>query len=693
MGAVRPRLPGLPGLRVAHLADRRRRPGRGPGTAGGRPLAATWLCRRRAPAEVPGRAGRDLRGPGPDDDQLGAGPRRAGPHARPPRHQPRQAALRHRRRRAPLRHRPGERRPAAGPHHVRTTGTDPMSTPSAPTTPRQVADAYVDAVCDLDPIIATSLGTRPGDDRLPDTSPAGLEAEAQLLRSTLAELDRVLAEDPALDDDPIERRCARLLRERLTAALDLHEAGEDLRAVSNLFSPVHSIRQVFSMRPTQSIEDWAVLARRMARVPEAYRGYQETLTAGADRGLFAAPRQVRTVVGQLDEWLAGPYFAGVVAAGPAELRAELDEGAGPADAAAAEVRDFLRDVYGPQTAGTPDAVGRDRYARFARSWNGSDLGAGTGLEDAYAWGWAEHQRILAEQRTEAEKVLPGATPMEAMRWLREHGEAVDGVETVRDRLQAMMDEAIEALDGTHFDIAGPVRQVEAMIAAPGSAAASYYTRPAQDFSRPGRTWLPTLGRNRFPLWDLVSTWYHEGVPGHHLQLAQWAYVSGELSSYQTSLGSVGANVEGWALYAERLIDELGFLTGPGPRPGSLAAQQMRAVRVVADIGMHLELPIPDDAEGAVAEHRGQPWTPELARAFFGENCGRDPEFLDSELVRYLGLPGQAISYKLGERAWLAGREAARTNRGAGFDLKAWHMAALSQGSLGLDDLAAELAQL
>jgi uncharacterized protein (DUF885 family) len=191
------------------------------------------------------------------------------------------------------------------------------------------------------------------------------------------------------------------------------------------------------------------------------------------------------VVGQLDEWLAGPYFAGVVAGGPEELRAELDAAAAAADAAVAEVRDFLRDEYAPQAEGTPDAVGRDRYARFARSWNGADLGVGTGLEEAYAWGWAEHRRILAEQRAEAEKVLPGATPMEAMRWLKENGEAVEGVEAIRQRLQAMMDQAIDVLDGVHFDIAGPVRQVEAMIAPPGSAAAPYYTRPAQDFSRPG----------------------------------------------------------------------------------------------------------------------------------------------------------------------------------------------------------------
>ncbi|MGY1750674.1 DUF885 domain-containing protein [Modestobacter sp. SYSU DS0511] len=563
----------------------------------------------------------------------------------------------------------------------------------APRTPRQVADAYVEAISDLDPLVATALGTRPGDDRLPDTSPAGAEAEAELARRTLTELDRVLAEDPALAEDPVERRCARLLRERLTAALDLHEAGEHLRSVSNLFSPVHSIRQVFSLMPTGSTEDWAVLARRLSRVPEAYRGYRASLSAGAARGLFAAPRQVQTVVGQLDEWLTGPYFAGLVAAGPDELRAELDAAAQAADAAVAEVRDYLRDEYAPQTEGTPDAVGRERYARFARSWNGSDLGANGGLEEAYAWGWAEHQRILAEQRTLAELVLPGSTPMEAMRWLNEHGEAVQGVEAIRQRLQTMMDEAMDALDGVHFDIAEPVRRVEAMIAPPGSAAAPYYTRPTQDFSRPGRTWLPTLGKDRFPLWDLVSTWYHEGVPGHHLQLAQWAYVSGELSTYQTSLGMVSANAEGWALYAERLMDELGFLGDTGARLGYLDAQQMRAVRVVIDIGMHLELPIPEDVTGSIAGRGGEPWTPELARAFFGDFCGRAPEFLDSELVRYLGMPGQAISYKLGERAWLAGRAAAQQARGAGFDLKAWHMAALSQGSLGLDDLEAELAQL
>jgi uncharacterized protein (DUF885 family) len=268
-------------------------------------------------------------------------------------------------------------------------------------TPRTVADRYVDAVCELDPIVATSLGTRPGDDRLPDLGPAGLAADEELVRGTLTELDRVLAADPALMDDAVERRCARLLRERLSAELAAHEMGEGYRALNNLFSPVHVVRQVFMIMPAATDDDWSVVARRMARVPEAYRGFRTTLREGAGRGLFAAPRQVATVVAQLDEWLTGPWFATFVAAGPEALRTELDTAARAADAAVAEVRDFLRDEYAAQADGTPDAVGRERYAVAVRRWTGSDLGVGQGLEEAYAWGWAEHRRILAEQRTEA----------------------------------------------------------------------------------------------------------------------------------------------------------------------------------------------------------------------------------------------------------------------------------------------------
>jgi uncharacterized protein (DUF885 family) len=551
---------------------------------------------------------------------------------------------------------------------------------------RSLADDYVRRLADLDTRVATSLGTHRGDDRVPDLSPDGQLALDELARATLDALDGAKVAD---DDD---RRCARLLRERLEAHLAVSDAGEHLRAIRNIFGPHAQVRQLFHLMPTTTPDDWAVVARRMARVPEAYRGYVTALTEGSRRGLYAAPRQAETVVGQLDEWLAGEggsWFHAFAQMAPdgtsAAVRSELTAAADAAAEATAALREYLAGTYLPAAEGTPDAVGVDRYRLGARLSTGADLD----LADAYAWGWEECRRIDAEMRREAEAVLPGADVRTAMRHLDENGPAVEGVEEVRAWLQQMMDTAMTELDGTHFDIAPPVRTVEAMIAPPGSAAAPYYTRPSLDFSRPGRTWLPTMGETRFPLWQLISTWYHEGVPGHHLQLAQWAYLADRLSTYQTSVGAVSGNAEGWALYAERLMDELGYLTLPGARLGYLDAQQMRAVRVVIDIGMHLELPMPADSP----IHPGETWTPEIAREFFGAHSGRPGAFLDSEIVRYLGWPGQAISYKLGERAWLAGRDAARTARGADFDLKAWHAAALSLGSLGLDDLTDELARL
>ncbi|MGW4935611.1 DUF885 domain-containing protein [Streptomyces sp. NPDC004166] len=555
--------------------------------------------------------------------------------------------------------------------------------------PREVADAYVDALVALDPVTGTYLGVKESSSKLPDTSPAGQEALAELARATLARLDEA-ERRPGADSD-IERRYARLLRERLTAELAVHEADEGLRTVSNLHSPVHSVRDVFTITPTARDEDWAAIVERLRAVPTALAGYRESLALGLERKLHAGPRPTATFVEQLTEWSdtdgrGRGWFEEFASEGPESLRSQLDDAARAATAAVVELRDWMRDVYAPTVEGAPNTVGRERYARWARYFNGTDLD----LDEAYAYGWSEYHRLLGEMKKEAEKVLPGAaTPWVALAHLDEHGTHIEGVDEVRAWLQGLMDEAIEALDGTHFELAERVRKVESCIAPPGSAAAPYYTAPSADFSRPGRTWLPTMGQTRFPVYDLVSTWYHEGVPGHHLQLAQWAHVSQDLSRYQATVGGVSANAEGWALYAERLMDELGFLTDPEQRLGYLDAQMMRAVRVIIDIGMHLELEIPADSPF----HPGERWTAGLAQEFFGSHSSRPADFVESELVRYLSMPGQAIGYKLGERAWLLGRENARKRHGDAFDAKAWHMAALSQGSLGLDDLVDELSRL
>ncbi|MCX2183708.1 DUF885 domain-containing protein [Streptomyces sp. SKN60] len=585
-----------------------------------------------------------------------------------------------------------------------------MPESSSTALPRQVADDYVDALIELDPITGTFLGVRESAGRLPDFSPAGQEALADLARRTLERLDTAERQDGAQDE--AEQRCGRLLRERLTAQLQVHEADEGLCAVSNLRSPAHSVRLSFTMLPTATAADWTAAAARLRAVPAALEGYRASLTLGLERGMRGGPRATATFVGQLTEWSVGGgtgpdgaprgWFAGFAAGAdtairatgpggdgdgglPDGLRAELTAAGAAADAAVLALRDWMRDVYAPAVADAPDTVGRERYRRWARFFNGTDLD----LDQAYAYGWSEYHRLLGEMRHEADRILPGSDPWEALAHLDVHGAHIEGVDAVRDWLQGLMDEAIDALDGTHFELADRVRRVESRIAPPGGAAAPYYTGPSEDFSRPGRTWLPVDGQHRFPVYDLVSTWYHEGVPGHHLQIAQWVHVADRLSRYQATIGKVSANTEGWALYAERLMDELGFLGDAEKRLGYLDAQMMRACRVIVDIGMHLGLEIPADS----TFHPGERWTPALAQEFFQRHSSRPPAFVESEMTRYLSVPAQAIGYKLGERAWLLGRANARAKHGDAFDAKAWHMAALSQGPLGLDDLVDEISRL
>ncbi len=173
---------------------------------------------------------------------------------------------------------------------------------------RAHADAYVTALADLNPIVGTMLGTGSNDDRMPDLSPDGHAAEDALARATLAGLDAIERNGAARNG--VERRCARLLRDRLTTKVAVSDIGEHLRAVSNLMSPVHTVRRVFTMMPTGTPDDWAVIARRMSAVPAALAGYRATLTEGARRELLAAPRQVDAVLSQLSQWIVAGDWLG-----------------------------------------------------------------------------------------------------------------------------------------------------------------------------------------------------------------------------------------------------------------------------------------------------------------------------------------------------------------------------------------------
>ncbi len=550
----------------------------------------------------------------------------------------------------------------------------------------QVCDTYMDQYAVLDPNFAAESGVRSNVDELTDLSPDGHDARHALDRSTLSEIEVT----PIGGDR--DRVAAGLLRERLQVNNDRHDLGEHLRDLRTLGSAMQGVRETFDLMAYSNDNDWEVAARRMRAVPAALAGFQQSLEVGVARGLVAASRQANVCARQARSWGGvegddAPYFQALAqkcGSGSASLQNEVQAAAAAATSAFATLASYLSDSY-LQSTNPHDAVGLERYAVEARSHCGIELD----LRETYEWGWDELARLEADISECCNRILPGE-PYAAVVAHLEQDEArvLHGVDNLMRWLQDLIDQSISDLNGTHFDIAPAMQQCEAMVAPPGGAAAMYYTPPSHDFSRPGRTWYPTMGNTRFPKWREVSICYHEAVPGHHLQLALVRHLSDQLSKYQRLLGWVSGHGEGWALYAERLMSELGYLDDPAYELGMLAAQAMRAVRVIVDIGMHLELPIPQ-GEGPFG---GQRWTPEIALPFVIERSRFPEKFMTSEVDRYLGLPGQAISYKVGERVWLDSRDDAKRRHGASFDLKRWHAYGLQLGPVGLATLTAEMAR-
>jgi len=550
---------------------------------------------------------------------------------------------------------------------------------AAPSRPRTaidaVADAYTDTLVALDPSLATTLGIPGHDTEFQDFSPAGIEEFAAAARETLAALDGLA---PVDDVDAVTLDA---MRERLGLELEFHETGWDLAGLNNIESPAQNIRSIFDLMPTDTEEHWANIAGRMHRVPGAISGYIESLRAAREAGRVSAVRQVSIVIEQTTKYAAADGFFAKLAAGakttdgplPAAVQERLDAGAAAARNAYSELAAFLRDELLP-AAPAKDAVGRERYALASRGF----LGAEVDLEETYAWGIGELERIIAAQEAVAGEIRPGSSVAEAKRILNSDPDRqLKGTEALKAWMQELSDRAISDLAGVHFDIPDVMKTLECLIA-PTDEGGIYYTGPSDDFSRPGRMWWSVpAGEDTFTTWSETTTVFHEGVPGHHLQIATAVYRRELLNSWRRNVCWTSGHGEGWALYAEKLMEELGYLKDPGDHMGMLDMQRMRAARVVFDIGIHLELEMP-------ARWGSGSWTPEKGYSFLKQNLDISEGQLQFEFARYLGWPGQAPSYKVGQRLWEQIR--AELEARPGFDLKAFHTKALDIGSVGLDTL-------
>ena len=569
------------------------------------------------------------------------------------------------------------------------------STPTAPVraaTPIDaVAEAYITQYAILDPLAATAIGLTGHDHEMTDFSPVGLAARAELTRSTLRSLDGLSAADD------VDELTLAAMRERLGLEVELFDSGEMHRYLNNIASPVQNLRDIFDVMPTDTVESWSNIAARLNALPGAIDGYIESLRLAASTGGVAAARQVEECARPAAQ-LADPaesFVTGYIPGAKVDavlddsaacslVRAELEHGAAAARAAYATLAAFLRDELAPQ-APASDAAGRERYALWSRQF----LGATVDLDETYQWGLEELARVVAEQEAVAALIAgPGATVAQAVAVLdADPTRVLNGTAALQSWMQETADAAINALDGTHFDIAAPLRSLECRIA-PTQNGGIYYTPPSDDFSRPGRMWWSVPPEvTTFNTWREKTTVYHEGVPGHHLQIGQAVFERATLNRWRRLACWTSGYGEGWALYSERLMADLGFLDDPGDRLGMLDGQRMRAARVVFDLGVHLGLPAPQEWGGGT-------WDADKGWEFLKANVNMPEAFIRFEWNRYLGWPGQAPSYKIGQRLWEQTRdEAAAKSAAAGeeFDLRAFHARALRMGALPLDVLKTAFA--
>ena len=541
----------------------------------------------------------------------------------------------------------------------------------------EMADRFVAEACELHPTLATRLGVRGSD---AEWGPWGLEGATA--RADLA--TRYLSMASEFVDDPDSRQAlsAKIMLADLRETVAGFDEGEHFEDLRHMASGFQAIRSVFDVMPTDSPESWVNIVSRLASIDEPVGAHRRMLEEGVSRGEVVAARQVKSVIRQArvlasedSSYLEIAEKAAAAGFDPVGLNEGIDH----VRAEMAAFADWLESDY-LSHASAEDAVGEERYVRAA----GRMLGTTVDPHETYEWGWSEVGRLLSEMKIVGASILPGAGVLEVKGHLEDDPTStVRGTDALVSLVSQVLDAAVDQLAGSHFDVPDAIRPLTVQIAPRGGPLGVYYVRPSEDLSRPGGVWYSIGEQEVFPTYQHVSTAYHEGFPGHHLQLATAIHKKEELSRYQRSMVWVPGFGEGWAMYSEVLMGELGFLDDPRYRFGMLAKQLYRAARVVVDIGLHLGKTIASSSP----LHPGEKWSFERAASFMEIYGFRTTAQASDEVLRYLGWPGQAITYKVGERAILDLRAETRHRLGSAFDLKSFHSSVIGHGTLRLDMLA------
>jgi len=540
---------------------------------------------------------------------------------------------------------------------------------------RAVADRYWEAWLEYRPTDATLHGDHRYDDRIEDVS---VDAEAHQ-RATWLELRAAVDTiDPAALD-PAERVTRQLLRAELTQAVEAIDVREiELRYDQN--TGIHAELLVIAPQiqaPTP--ESARALLERYRQIPTLLGQVADRLRAGLVAGRTPARINIERSLNQIDKYLASPLRADPFTAFPGPPGWD-GEGAWRAELAAA-ARDVIRPAFARYRefvaaellpAGRPHeraglrwmADGPALYEHFVRRHSTVfDLTA----DEIHQIGLAELDRLTGEYADIGGRLFGTTERAEIFNRLRSDPKLryASGDEIMDDARRYLATATAAMADWFGRLPVTPCQITPIPAAVAEDMPVAYYFPPADDRSRPGMYFVNTADpghKNRF---ETASVAYHEAIPGHHLQLAIATELDRVPAFQRLSHGNT-AYVEGWGLYAERLADEMGLYSDDLERIGMLAADSWRSCRLVVDTGLH--------ALG---------WGRRQAIEFMAANAPVSIGEVEVEVDRYIGMPGQALAYKIGQREILRLREAARARLGERFDIKAFHDVVLGSSSVSL----------
>ena len=548
-------------------------------------------------------------------------------------------------------------------------------------------ERYFEDMLRLNPVMATYIGDHRYDDQLPNSIGPAYRAESKALN------ERYLAEVKAIDPaalSPADRISYDIFireRERERAAerfpshlLPINQAGSMITFMPSLGSGKNA-------QPFDTVEDYERWLKRLDGMVVWMDQAIANMREGIAKGVVQPRPVMEKVLPQLEAMIVAKpedsqFFAPVkmfpdtisaadrerlTAAYTAAIRDEVIP-------AYTRLRDFVRDEYLPKTRSTvawsalPD--GEAWYAYYAQEHTTTTMTA----DEIHQLGLSEVQRILGEM-DKVRQTVGFKGDLEAFFtfletdpqfYFTQGGDLVEGYRQLKLRIDAALPKVFSVFPKADYE----VREVEAFRAQ--SSAGAYYQQPSADGSRPGIFYVNTFNLKAQPKFGMETLSLHEASPGHHFQVTIQQELE-DLPKFRRFGGDYTAYTEGWALYAEYLGKELGLFTDPYQWFGRLNDEQLRAMRLVVDTGLH--------AKG---------WTREQAIQFMLDNSTLAESDVVSEVERYIAWPGQALGYKVGDIRIQALRKKAEAALGPKFDVRDFHREVLSDGAVPMDVLEAKI---